>query len=120
MRFAHVTGPCARDISVSKLFKDLKWQDFETRKDYFPNMLNRCIRGSAPVRLCNEIEMFYDRHGFNTRNSDSLNVVPNQIPNFLSNLSDIQAPKRGILSPMSYKIIIPYPPFKRHYKQKHF
>ena len=66
----------ARDISVSKLFKDLKWQDFETRRDYFINMLMyRCIHGSAPVRLCNEIEMFYDRHGFNTRNSDSLNVV---------------------------------------------
>ena len=66
----------SRDVSVSALFKDLKWQSFETRRDYFLNMLMyRCIHGTAPIRLCNEIEMYFDRHGLNTRNANSLNVV---------------------------------------------
>ena len=66
----------SRDVSVSALFKDLKWQSFETRRDYFLNMLMyKCIHGTAPLRLCNEIEMYFDRHGLNTRNASSLNVV---------------------------------------------
>ena len=66
----------ARDISVTELIKDLKWQTFETRRDYFLCMLMyQCIHGTAPVRLCNEIEMYFDRHGLNTRNASSLNVV---------------------------------------------
>ena len=66
----------SQEISVTKLIKDLKWQTFETRRDYFLNMLMyRCIHGTAPTRLCNEIEMYFDRHGLNTRNANSLNVV---------------------------------------------
>ena len=64
------------NISVSELFKDLKWQSFETRRDYFLNMfMYRCIHGTAPARMCNEIEMYFDRHGLNNRNANSLNVV---------------------------------------------
>ena len=66
----------SREISVTKVIKDLKWQSFETRRDYFLNMLMyKCIHGTAPTRLCNEIEMYFDRHGLNTRNANSLNVV---------------------------------------------
>ena len=66
----------SHEISVTKLIKDLKWQSFETRRDYFLNMLMyKCIHGTAPTRLCNEIEMYFDRHGLNTRNANSLNVV---------------------------------------------
>ena len=66
----------SHEISVTKVIKDLKWQSFETRRDYFLNMLMyKCIHGTAPTRLCNEIEMYFDRHGLNTRNANSLNVV---------------------------------------------
>ena len=66
----------SQDISVTELCNELKWQSLETRRDYFLNMLMyQCIRCTAPVRLCNEIEMYFDRHGLNTRNANSLNVV---------------------------------------------
>ena len=35
----------------------------------------KCIHGHAPDRLCNEIEMVFDRHGMNTRNANSLKVT---------------------------------------------
>ena len=35
----------------------------------------KCIHGIAPDRLCNEIEMVFDRHGVNTRNANSLKVT---------------------------------------------
>ena len=38
-------------------------------------LIYKCIHGTAPTRLCNEIEMYFDRHGLNTRNANSLNVV---------------------------------------------
>ena len=64
------------EVNSAELFNELKWQSFETRRDYFLNMLMyQCIHGTAPARLCNEIEMYFDRHGFNTRNANSLNAV---------------------------------------------
>ena len=38
-------------------------------------LMFKCIRGIAPPRLSNEIEMYFDRHGLNTRNANSRNVV---------------------------------------------
>ena len=62
--------------SCTDLMKKLKWQSFDTRRDYFLCILAyQCIYGLAPVRLCNDIELFIDRHGMNTRNADSLNAV---------------------------------------------
>ena len=58
------------------IIKYLKWQSFEQRRDYFSAMLMyKCIHGFAPTRMCNNIEMNFDRHGFNTRSADSLNVI---------------------------------------------
>ena len=34
-----------------------------------------CIHGHAPIRLCNSIDMVFDRHPMNTRFANSLNVV---------------------------------------------
>ena len=112
----------ARDISVSKLFKDLKWQDFETRRDYFINMLMyRCIHGYAPVRLCNEIEMFYDRHGFNTRNSDSLNVVlPKPNTELFKQSFRYSGPQKWNSLPNELQNYHTLSSFKRYYKQKFF
>ena len=54
----------SREISVTKVIQDLKWQSLETRRNYFLNtLLYKCIHGTAPTRLCNEIEMYFDRHG---------------------------------------------------------
>ena len=58
------------------IVQSLKWQSFEQRRDYFLALLMyTCIHGLAPTRMCNSIEMNFDRHGFNTRASDSFNVV---------------------------------------------
>ena len=54
----------------------LKWQSIDTRRDYFLScIMYNCIHGKAPVRLCNEVEMVFDRHGFNTRLANTLNDV---------------------------------------------
>ena len=43
----------SHEISVTKLIKKLKWQSFETRRDYFLNMLMyKCIHGTAPTIDC--------------------------------------------------------------------
>ena len=34
-----------------------------------------CIHGNAPTRMCNEVEMVFDRHSFNTRLANTLYVV---------------------------------------------
>ena len=58
------------------IIKDLRWQTLEQRRDfYLACLMYKCIHGLAPARLCNIIEMYFDRHGFNTRNANSLNVV---------------------------------------------
>ena len=58
------------------LMKNLSWPSLEQRRDYFlATLMFKCINGLAPSRLCNEIEMVFDRHGFDTRNASSLNVV---------------------------------------------
>ena len=60
----------------SQLMIDLSWPNIEQRRNYFlATLMYKCINGTAPGRLCNEIEMYCDRHGFNTRNADSLNVI---------------------------------------------
>ena len=62
---------CGTDI-----MKNLKWPSLGQRRDYFlATLMYRCINGTAPTRLCNEIEMYFDRHDFNTRNADTLNVI---------------------------------------------
>ena len=58
------------------LIKELKWQSFEHRRDYFvATLMFKCVHGLAPARMVNEIEMVCDRHYHNTRSADSLNVV---------------------------------------------
>ena len=59
------------------LMKNLSWQKIDDRRDYFlSTLMYQCINGLAPSRLCNEIEMYFDRHGINIRNANSLNVIP--------------------------------------------
>ena len=71
-----VTKQIDYTVSSSELFSELHWQPFEKRRDYFLSILAyQCVHGLAPSRLSNEIEMYFDRHGLNTRNADSLNVV---------------------------------------------
>ena len=58
------------------LVRQLKWQSFEERRDYFiATLMFKCIHGLAPTHMVNEIEMVCDRHHHNTRSADSLNVV---------------------------------------------
>ena len=65
------------NISGLDLMKNLSWQTIEDRRDYFlSTLMYQCVHGLAPSRLCNEIEMYFDGHGLNTRNANSLNVVP--------------------------------------------
>ena len=73
----YVTGILDYEIaSGNTLVKQLPWQTVDQRRDYFlATLMFKCIRGIAPPRLSNEIEMYFDRHGFNTRNANSLNVV---------------------------------------------
>ena len=61
----------------SILIKKLSWQILDDSREYFlSTIMYQCVHGLAPSRLCNEIEMYFDRHGLNTRNANSLNVVP--------------------------------------------
>ena len=39
----------------------------------------KCIHGLDSPQLCNDIEMFCERHNHHTRNNDSLNVVPPEV-----------------------------------------
>ena len=72
------------EISGIDLMKNLSWPNIDQRRDYFlATLMYKCVNGLAPVRLCNEIEMYFDRHDFNTRNADSLNVIV-PIPNLES------------------------------------
>ena len=58
------------------LMKELSWQSLEQRRDYFlATLIYKCIYGLAPDRLCNDVEMVFDRHGINTRNANSLKVT---------------------------------------------
>ena len=64
------------ETSGINLMKELSWPNIEQRRDYFlATLMYKCINGLAPLRLCNEIEMYFDRHNFNTRNANSLNVI---------------------------------------------
>ena len=84
-------------------------------------LMFRCIHGSAPVRLCNEIEMFCDRHGFNTRNSDSLNVViPKPILEIFKQSFRYSGPKTWNSLPPSIQNAVTLSSFKRTYKAKYF
>ena len=54
----------------------IKWQSIDTRRDYFLScIMYNCIHGKVTVRLCNEVEMVFDRHGFKTLLDNMLNVV---------------------------------------------
>ena len=44
----------------------------------------KCIHGLAPQRLCNDFELFCDRHSYRTRNADSLNVILPQVNRAIS------------------------------------
>ena len=44
----------------------------------------KCIHGLAPLRLCNDLEMFCDRNSYWTRNADSLNVILPQVNRAIS------------------------------------
>ena len=56
--------------------KELSWQSLEQRRDYFlATLMFKCIHGHAPNRLCQDIEMVFDRHGMNTRNANSLKLT---------------------------------------------
>ena len=73
----YVTGISDYELASGNiLIKKLSWQTIDQRRDYFLTMnMFKCIRGIAPPRLSNEIEMYFVRHGLNTRNANSLNVV---------------------------------------------
>ena len=97
------------------LVKELKWQVFENRRDYFiATLMFKCIHGIAPTHMVNEIEMVCDRHHHNTRSADSLNVIApkpniecfkrsfrfagakvwNSLPHDLQNVQSIQSFKK--------------------------
>ena len=64
------------NTSGTELMKSLSWPSIEQRRDYFlATLMYKCIYGLAPSRLCNEVEMVFDRHGYTTRYADSLNVI---------------------------------------------
>ena len=89
---------------------------YRNEKGLFLNMLMyKCIHGTAPTRLCNEIEMYFDRHGLNTRNANSLNVVLPK-PNIEKKLSDIPALKNGTPFITTCKIHKLYPLSKDYIK----
>ena len=76
----------------------------------------------APTRLCNEIEMYFDRHGLNTRNANSLNVVlpkPN-IEMFKNKRLDIPALRNGTSFIAICKIHTLYPLLKGYINYKIF
>ena len=67
-------------IHGEDIIKQLSWKLFDKRRDYaIACLMFKCFHGTAPSRLCNEIEMVFDRHGYSTRNSDSLNIVPPKV-----------------------------------------
>ena len=52
------------------LMKDLGWQTLDIRRDHFiSTLMYKCIKGNAPVRLTNELNMTADTHDCNTRAS---------------------------------------------------
>lgn len=42
---------------------------------FLASIAYKCIYGLAPDLLCNELEMFFDRHGLNARHSNTMNDV---------------------------------------------
>ena len=67
-------------IHGEEIINNLNWKLFEKRRDCsIACLMYKCFNGTAPPRLCNEIEMVFDRHGYNTRNADSLNIVPPKV-----------------------------------------
>ena len=95
------------NISGLDLMKNLSWQTFEDRRDYFlSTLMYQCVHGLAPSRLCNEIEMYFDRHGLNTRNANSLNVVPLK-PNIQLYCQSLNIPvlKYGISYQITFKML---------------
>ena len=112
------------DYSVSStvLFRELKWQLFENRRDYFLSILAyKCIYGLAPSRLCDEIEMYFERHGINTRNYDSLNaVLPKPNSEIFKQSSKYAAVKVWNSLPTTTQNIQSLQSFKRIYKAAFF
>ena len=71
-----VTGNFDYNVNGSSIMNSLKWQTIDTRRDFFlACIMYNCIHGKAPIRMCNEVEMVFDRHSFNTRLANTLNVV---------------------------------------------
>ena len=81
----------------------------------------QCIYGLAPFRLCNDIELFIDRHGFNTRNANSLNaVLPKPNIECFKQSFKYCAIKTWNSLPNELQNIPSLIPFKRSYKNKYF
>ena len=80
-----------------------------------------CIHGKAPVRLCNEVEMVFDRHGFNTRLSNTLNVIlPKPNLECFNNCFRYPGGKIWNSLPSAFQDAISIDVFKRMYKDNFF
>ena len=76
-RSVDIWGHLYHVLSVNSLIvKRLKWQVLEERRDYFlACIMYKCFHGYAPLRLCNAIDMAFERHPMNTRLANSMSVV---------------------------------------------
>ena len=101
---------------------ELSWQSLEQRRDYFlATLMFKCIHGIAPARLCNEIEMVFDRHGVNTRNANSLKVtVPKPNLECFKDLLNMLGHKSGTAFRMTYTMHHPSITLKSYTKTNIF
>ena len=58
------------NIRVIEMVRTLKFQIIRERRDYFICILKfKCIHGLAPHYLCNDVTLYVDIHGYDTRSA---------------------------------------------------
>ena len=117
-----VVGNFDYNVNSLSIINSLKWQSIDTRRDCFLScIMYNCIHGKAPVRLCNEVEMVFDRHGFNTRLANTLNVVlPKPNLECFKNCFRYAGGKIWNSLPSAFQNAKSVDVFKRMYKDKFF
>ena len=117
-----VVGNFDYDVNSLSIINSLKWQSIDTRRDYFLScIMYNCIHGKAAVRLCNEVEMVFDRHGFNTILANTLNVVlPKPNLECFKNCFRYAGGKIWNSLPSAFQNAKSIDVFKRMYKDKFF
>ena len=105
-----------------ELVRQLGWQPIEKRRNYYvASLMQKCMHGSAPIHLKNDIVMNSESHEISTRasaNSDVLIPTPNC--ELFKRSFKYQSAKIWNGLPPELKTINDYQTFKLMYKRLYF